>query len=99
MYLGVKAVKPVEEYKLFLTFENDEQRIFDMRPYLDKGVFAQLQDKTLFQSVHVCFDTVEWSNGADLCPEMLYNNSVSVQANQDETEHVHATALVMETPL
>ena len=29
MYIGIKAVKALPEYKLFLTFENDEKKIFD----------------------------------------------------------------------
>jgi hypothetical protein len=35
MYLGVKDVKPLSDYKLLLTFENDEKRYFDVSPYLD----------------------------------------------------------------
>lgn len=54
--------------------------MFDVKPYLGKGLFAQLQDETLFHSVHVSFDTVAWSNGVDLCPELLYNESVATDA-------------------
>jgi len=75
MYLGVKEVKPLAEYKLLIRFENDEERIFDMNPFLDKGVFKELKDVELFNNVHVSFDTVEWGNGADLCPELLYRDS------------------------
>ena len=46
-----------------------------MKPYLTKGVFAELRDKSLFRSVRMCFDTVEWSNDVDLCPELLYPKS------------------------
>jgi hypothetical protein len=75
MYLGVKEVKPLAEYKLLLRFENDEVRIFDMNPFLDKGVFKELKDVELFNNVHVSFDTIEWGHGADLCPELLYRDS------------------------
>jgi hypothetical protein len=76
MYLGVKAVKPQDDYILLLTFENDEQRIFDMKPYLDFGpVFRALKEPAMFNSVRVYFDTVSWANEADLDPEMLYPNS------------------------
>jgi hypothetical protein len=78
MYLGVKEVKPLDGYKLLLMFENDEERIFDMNPFLDKGVFSDLRDVEIFNTVHVSFDTVEWGNGADLCPELLYRDSHSV---------------------
>jgi hypothetical protein len=46
-----------------------------MRPYLDCGVFAELKDLKLFETVRVSFDAVEWENGADLCPEVLYEKS------------------------
>jgi len=77
MYLGVKAVKPQNDYKLLLTFENDEQGLFDMKPYLDFGpVFRELKEPSMFNSVRVYFDTVSWANEADLDPEILYPNSV-----------------------
>ena len=76
MYLAVKSVKPLPNYKLLLTFENDETRIFDMNPYLDKGIFKELKDYTLFNTVKVNFDSVEWANEADLDPEFLYEESV-----------------------
>jgi len=61
---------------VLLTFEDGQKRIFDVTPYLDKKVFSALKDNAVFQSVHVNFDTIEWSNGADFDPEMLYAESV-----------------------
>ncbi len=75
MYLAVTEVEPLEDYQLLLTFENGEKRIFDMKPYLDKGVFQELKDKKMFRTVRVCFDSIEWSNQADIDPEVLYENS------------------------
>ena len=78
MYIAVKEVKSLEDYKLLLTFENGEMREFDMAPYMDKGLFRELKDVNLFSKVNVSFDTVEWDNGIDLCPEVLYEESVPV---------------------
>lgn len=75
MYIGVKEVKPLNDYKLLLTFDNDEEKIFDMNGYLDHGIFAELKDTKLFNTVHISFDTIEWENGADLDPELLYKES------------------------
>jgi len=48
--MGVKAVVPQDNYRLLLTFENNEQRIFDMKPYLDFGtVFKALKDPALLR--------------------------------------------------
>jgi hypothetical protein len=77
MHQAVKNVQPLPDYQLLPTFANGERAVFDVRPYLDKGVFSALKDESLFKSVRVSFDTVEWSNGADLCPEVLYANSIA----------------------
>ena len=79
MYIGVKAVVPQDDYRLLLTFENDEQRIFDMKPYLDYGtVFKALRDPNMFNTVRVCFKTVAWANNADIDPEILYPYSQKI---------------------
>ncbi len=75
MYPGVKKVIPLPGFQLLLTFDNNEERIFDMNPFLDKGIFRGLCDAAVFDSVHTSFDTIEWENGADLCPETLYKES------------------------
>jgi len=75
MYLSVKKVKPLSDYKLELTFENKEIRIFDVKPYLDTGLFRKLKDEKFFKLVKVSYDTIEWPNGIDLDPEVLYEKS------------------------
>jgi hypothetical protein len=75
MYLAVTKVKPAKDYLLILTFENGEVREFDMKPFLETGIFKELKDLTVFKSVRVSFDSVEWNNEADFDPEVLYKNS------------------------
>lgn len=75
MYLAVKKVIPTNDFQLILTFENNETRIFDMSPYLTKGIFKELNDINLFKTVRVSFDSIEWLNEADLDPETLYEDS------------------------
>ncbi len=74
-YPAVISVAPLSDYRLLLGFANGEKRIFDVSPYLDMGVFAALKDVSVFRSVRVSFDTIEWANGADLCPEVLHESS------------------------
>lgn len=76
MYLSVIDVKPSNDYKLELTFENDKKRIFDMKPYLDKGIYSELRDERVFRTVRVSFDSIVWANQADIDPEFLYENSI-----------------------
>ena len=77
MYLGVKEVKPIDNYKLILTFGNNEVKIFDMIPYLDKMIFQELKEKNLFKSVKVSVDSIKWPNEADIDPKTLYEDSIS----------------------
>ena len=76
MYPAVKEVKPALDYILLLTFDNGDKRRFDMKPYLDMGIFKELKDISKFNTVHIRFDTIEWANEADFDPEVLYNSSV-----------------------
>ena len=76
MYLAVIDVKPLDDYKLELTFENEEKRLFDMKPYLSKGIYNELKDESIFRTVRVSFDSIEWANKADIDPEFLYKKSV-----------------------
>ena len=75
MYLAIKDVQPLENYYLLLKFENNEERIFDLKPYLNIGKFRELKDENLFKSVKVSFDSIEWANQLDLDPELLYQKS------------------------
>ncbi len=80
MYLSVVNVKPLKDYKLLLKFENKEEKIFDMKPYLDIGKFQELKDEKLFKTVKISFDTIEWNNGLDFDPEILYEKSSALVA-------------------
>lgn len=74
MYPAVKEVKPGVDYTLLLTFDNGDKRRFDMKPYLDMGIFRELKDISKFNKVRISFDTIEWENEADFDPEILYKN-------------------------
>ncbi len=71
----VKSVKPQEDYRLLLTFENGEKRVFDLKPYLEKPVFRRLKDIALFQTAKVVSGSVEWQGDVDLSYDTLYLES------------------------
>ena len=71
----VKEVKPEKNYMLRLYFTNGEVRLFDMKPYLNLGIFKELTDEALFNSVRPDGLSVEWANEASICPDTLYLNS------------------------
>ena len=75
MYPGITEVQTTSDYRLILTFDNRERRLFDLAPYLTVGRFAELRDINAFKQVSISFDTVEWRNGLDIDPEFLYAKS------------------------
>jgi hypothetical protein len=75
---SVKFVQPNKDFTLNLTFDNNERKIFDVKPYLEYGVFRELKDLSLFYSVKPFLGTVQWQNEQDFCPDTLYLESVNI---------------------
>jgi hypothetical protein len=75
----VKAVKPEPDYRLQITFTNDETGTYDCRPLLDFGVFQELRDDVYFRQARAENGTVVWPHEQDICPDTLYVVSVAEQ--------------------
>lgn len=71
----VSNVKPQQNYILLITFDNGEVKRFDVNPYLEIGIFKELKDMSVFNSVKPFLGSIQWSNGVDLCPDTLYLDS------------------------
>ena len=71
-------VKILDNYELEILFDNSERRIFDVKPYFKFELFKKLQDKNEFKKVRVEGLSIQWNNGADICPDELYNNSKKI---------------------
>ena len=71
-------VTPLEQYRLLITFDNKEQRIFNVAPYLSDSFFAPLLNTAIFNTVKINPLTVEWAGGIDICPDELYYNSTAL---------------------
>jgi len=76
-HADVINVKALENYKLYLQFEDGyagEVDISKIVPF--EGVFKPLKDKGFFDRVFVNpeIGTICWENGADLAPSFLYKS-------------------------
>lgn len=71
----VKHVRPLDDYRLEVTFENGERRLFDVKPYLQRGVFVRLQNRAVFQAARAVAGSVEWPGEIDLSYDTLYLES------------------------
>jgi len=72
----VQAVNPNPDYTITLVFTNGEVRCFDVKPYMNLGIFRQLKDPSVFNSVRPFLGSVQWAGGQDFCPDTLYQESV-----------------------
>ena len=72
----VKTVKPNPDHTLTLGFTDGQVRQFDVKPYLNIGIFRELEDIALFNSVKPFLGSIQWKNGQDFCPDTLYLDSV-----------------------
>lgn len=67
--------KVLNNYKLEIKFDNNERKIFDVKPYFKFKIFNDLKNYEEFKKVQISGLSIEWENGADICPDELYNNS------------------------
>ena len=68
-------VKPLKNYMLEIIFDNGEKKQFDVKPYFKFKQFKELKNENEFRKVKIGGLSIEWENGADICPDELYYNS------------------------
>lgn len=79
MYWDVKTVKPLENYRIYVELENNQKGIFDLKPYLNRGVFQELKNINYFNQVDILFGAVTWPNEQDIAPETLLEEMISLE--------------------
>lgn len=78
----VKDVEPTDNHTLIVTFSNGEVREFDVKPYLEKGIFTELKDLSYFRSVKVVAGSVEWPHEQDFSFDTLYLAGTTLAPNK-----------------
>ena len=58
-------------YKIKVTLSNGKRGIFDVEPYLDRGIFKELRDYNYFRRARIEFGTLTWPNEQDFSPETI----------------------------
>jgi hypothetical protein len=69
--LKVKKVNANNDYTLSVELSDGRSGIFDVKPYLEKGVFRQLKDKDYFKQVKPFFCGIAWSDEQDLSADTI----------------------------
>jgi hypothetical protein len=70
----------LSDLRLQITFQNGEERVFDVANYI-QGIPAlqRLRDPAFFKLAHLARNTVVWSDNEDICPDTLYLSSMPLQ--------------------
>lgn len=78
----IKRVKHPQNYRLALTFTNNEVGEIDLRDRIvgRGGVFLALEEIAVFKQVQADPEsgTLAWPNGVDLDPDVLYSKTMAV---------------------
>jgi hypothetical protein len=69
--LKVKKALPIDSYCLEIELSNGEVGVFDVKPYLDKGIFTELKNVEYFKNVRVLFNGIAWPNGQDFSADTI----------------------------
>ncbi len=76
----VVDVKALDERYIYVRFEDGKEKVYDMKSLIETIKFYEkLRNKEYFKLVKPRYDTVEWPNGEDVCPENLYYDSVNYE--------------------
>ncbi len=78
----VLAVKANDDFSLNLKFNDGSVRRFDVKPYLDFGIFTELKDLDYFNQVKIAFGTVQWPHDQDISPDTLYLESTPIDESK-----------------
>jgi hypothetical protein len=75
----VAGVEAGAGHKLIVRFKNGEWRLFDVTPYLGKGMFKELENEAYFRDVRLVWGGVEWPHEQDLSADTLYSRGIPLR--------------------
>lgn len=81
-------VKALEDFLLYIRFQNGEEKIYDMKEMLKFDYYKNLRSKNNFKRVKVYGITLKWSTGEDIAPEKIYFNSIPIQDFKSEIKEM-----------
>ena len=87
--IKVISVEPMEDHRLRIQLSNGKIGVFDVSPYLDRGVFHELRDAEYFRRVSVAFGGIMWPHeqdfSADTIEYELEEESPDVRPHEDRS--------------
>jgi len=66
-------VKPQDNYKIWVCFNDQSEGVADLSHLINRGVFRALKNREFFKSVRITeAGSVAWGDDIELCPDALY---------------------------
>lgn len=69
------SVEPLDDFLLKIKFNNNEEKIFDVKKIFDIPCFSPLKNIEFFKNVRIEYGSIAWDNDIDYCPDCLYEES------------------------
>ncbi|MDP2902685.1 MAG: DUF2442 domain-containing protein [Methylovulum sp.] len=74
MFIHVEKAKYINDYKVWLLFNDGAAGEIDLSSELHGEIFEPLKDVSFFKSFTLEGHTLSWRNGADFAPEFLHEH-------------------------
>jgi hypothetical protein len=69
--LKIISIEPKENFMLFVRLSNGKEGLFDVSPYLDKGIFGELKNTGYFKLARISFSGISWPNCQDFSADTI----------------------------
>ena len=77
--LKISGVRPLDDYILWVRFNNGEEKTVDFKRLIDDEAFLPLREPSVWNGVYIDYGCTVWDNGGiDIAPEYLYKNGKTV---------------------
>lgn len=73
---NILKVEALDNYIIKITLEDKRIAYIDMKPYLEKEMYQELKDISKFNDFEIFYDTIRWTNGADIAPELILEKAI-----------------------
>ena len=71
----IAPLQALDDFFIKITYVNGEEKLYDMKKNLQEEFYKNLKNIAYFKLVKSVGVTVEWTNGEDIDPNELYENS------------------------
>lgn len=80
----IKTIKPNDDYSLLITFDNGEQKLFDVAPLIEKGgIFTHIQQIEIFRRVYLDnFGCHAWDINPNINGKNILENKIDIAADR-----------------